>query len=126
MRIINVDITLGDKEGEIFYNGGYIGNIKQNKILKILNEYCVEYKQPEPKTEQEKTRDKFKKNKTNLLKKLLKTNNYCCAKCESKENICIDHIKPIAKGGGNQIENLQFLCRTCNSKKGKKYENSDI
>jgi 5-methylcytosine-specific restriction endonuclease McrA len=30
-----------------------------------------------------------------------------------------DHIHPRAKGGKNQIANLQTLCAPCNSKKGK-------
>jgi len=29
----------------------------------------------------------------------------------------IDHIKPISKGGGNEIENLRGICLTCNKKK---------
>lgn len=40
-----------------------------------------------------------------------------CLCCGTYEDISIDHIVPVAKGGGNDIENLQPLCRSCNSKK---------
>ena len=33
----------------------------------------------------------------------------------------IDHIKPLAKGGGNEMENLQPLHWKVNKKKGKRW-----
>ncbi len=42
--------------------------------------------------------------------------NKCC-KCESIENLTIDHIIPISKNGTNEVNNFQTLCRSCNSSK---------
>lgn len=41
-----------------------------------------------------------------------------CAHCSTWEDITIDHIVSLADGGSDDLDNLQFLCRPCNSKKG--------
>lgn len=43
-----------------------------------------------------------------------------CQGCGATDDLTIDHITPIAKGGTSAIENLQVLCRPCNSSKGVK------
>lgn len=43
--------------------------------------------------------------------------DFKCVKCNSEDNLQIDHIFPVSKGGGNDPGNLQILCRTCNIKK---------
>lgn len=43
-----------------------------------------------------------------------------CLCCGSSNNIHLDHIIPISKGGENSIENIQPLCRGCNISKHNK------
>jgi len=44
---------------------------------------------------------------------------YRCVLCGSHKSLCADHIYPESLGGEATLENLQTLCRVCNSKKGK-------
>ena len=45
--------------------------------------------------------------------------NYCCARL-SENDVVIDHITPLARGGSDIIGNLQVTCRRCNSVKSDK------
>lgn len=55
---------------------------------------------------------------TKDAKKLYQKN---CVFCGTYENIVIDHVIPIAKGGVHGIGNLQPLCHSCNARKSDKY-----
>jgi len=44
----------------------------------------------------------------------------CCIYCGSTENLSLDHIIPLSKGGPDIISNQVFACRSCNSSKGNK------
>ena len=53
---------------------------------------------------------------------LLKRENNQCALCKHdfgsfERSPVIDHIVPLAKGGVNDLVNLQILCKNCNNKK---------
>ena len=50
---------------------------------------------------------------------------YRCKRCRRRlplDILEVDHIRPLAKGGGFNPANLQLLCPPCNKKKGSKLE----
>jgi hypothetical protein len=55
-----------------------------------------------------------------LRNEVLTRDCYKCVYCKSTDNLSIDHIIPVSQGGNNHISNLQTLCRSCNSMKGRK------
>ena len=43
-----------------------------------------------------------------------------CSICYVTTNLTVDHIIPRSRGGTNDPDNLQVLCRSCNSRKGRR------
>ncbi len=110
--------------------------LKNNKEWKLKNQskykkYCKEYSKEYNLTEKGRKSTILKNYKRrmnvnnldnidyNLLKEKFNKLGNKCVICGSK-NITIDHIIPISKGGTNNIDNLQPLCKSCNSSKGNK------
>jgi len=58
------------------------------------------------------------RNYRSVFKKLQNKYNFSCVHCATTENLTIDHVYPVKLGGSDDINNLQILCRSCNSKKG--------
>jgi len=54
-------------------------------------------------------------------KELKEQFNHRCANCSEEKFLTKDHIQPLSKGGTDYIENIQPLCRNCNSKKHNKF-----
>lgn len=47
---------------------------------------------------------------------------YACTRCGSTSDLQLDHIVPLARGGADELWNLQTLCRRCNLHKGVRLE----
>lgn len=43
---------------------------------------------------------------------------YRCMACGATDDLSVDHIIAESKGGPTTLDNLQTLCRSCNSRKG--------
>lgn len=43
---------------------------------------------------------------------------WACLACQTTKDLTLDHIWPWSKGGADSEDNLQTLCRSCNSRKG--------
>lgn len=43
---------------------------------------------------------------------------HACLHCGATDRLSLDHIHPWSLGGEDTLENLQTLCRPCNSRKG--------
>jgi hypothetical protein len=53
-----------------------------------------------------------------LRTRVYERDDWECLHCGSPENLSLDHIHPYSRGGDDTFENLQTLCRPCNSRKG--------
>ncbi|XP_052174261.1 uncharacterized protein LOC127789341 isoform X2 [Diospyros lotus] len=53
-------------------------------------------------------------------KNIFYRDNFTCQYCSLRENLTIDHVLPMARGGEWKWENLVTACSKCNSKKGQK------
>ena len=53
-------------------------------------------------------------------KNVMTRDGFTCQYCGSTEDLSIDHVRPIAKGGKSIFENCVTACKFCNNKKGDK------
>lgn len=63
---------------------------------------------------------KITKHEWRVLKEFYNYTCLCCKRQEPGIKLTLDHIKPIARGGSNTIDNVQPLCDSCNKSKGVK------
>ena len=49
---------------------------------------------------------------------VFKRDDFRCRNCGTRDDLSCDHIFPESRGGETTLDNLQTLCRSCNSRKG--------
>lgn len=53
-----------------------------------------------------------------LRERIYERDGHKCVFCGSPDDLTLDHIHPKSLGGADTEDNLQTLCRSCNSSKG--------
>ena len=71
------------------------------------------------------TKAKRRKISNSKKKAVFENDKYRCVKCDSYIDLTIDLIIQIINGGSNDLDNLQTLCKQCNSSKCAK-DNSEF
>lgn len=88
-----------------------IDTLALRTVEEVAKELGYLSNQPKPRR-QRITRD--------LTRKVWDRDGWTCQRCGSHTDLTVDRIYPVSRGGTNEFDNLQTLCRPCNSSKGAK------
>lgn len=121
-------------ENEDNYIDSFVYYWKYKSIYFDARDFCKEllvslkairdYKRA--KARSNKKRLEIRKNYSKLFEKLVERDGYYCKLCNTTENLEIDHIRPVALNGNNDLSNLQLLCKPCNISKSANWEASNV
>lgn len=114
-----------------------IENIKKTneKIMKEKEEKAKKFQKHEVAYAKAAIMDKKARRNISTLKNIIEPFEFCpyCNSPLNGEEMHLDHIYPVVKGGLSTTENLVYCCKKCNLKKGDKgliefliSENSDV
>ena len=95
----------------------------------LLREAIIAFSPPKPKKTKKEKKIKTTGKRSRYISAskrvdvLTRDNDRCvyCGVSAKKAELQIDHIIPFSKGGSNNINNLQTLCRDCNQGKGNRF-----
>lgn len=98
-------------------NGGYVHNYMRDKLIEKGLFSPPQYQAPS-----------YVKKKIDpkIREDVFVRDGYKCVSCGSQRALTVDHIYPESLGGGLELSNLQTLCKSCNSKKGKKVVGGEL
>jgi 5-methylcytosine-specific restriction endonuclease McrA len=69
----------------------------------------------------QRRKDAGLKSQSNISKalraKVLEKCGVACVYCSSSDDLTVDHMTPVERGGSEEIDNLQIACRSCNADK---------
>jgi len=93
---------------------GYGGAVKQT-----LDDAFRIWKFDQPNKEPSNRAKRKPLRSSEIIAAMAKSDGKCVA-CKTTEDLQVDHIMPVSRGGTNDIDNLQMLCRDCNASKRNK------
>ena len=106
MKLSDIEIYVGGKGKQVEYGSKELEDLPLHIIRKINPDY-----------------EKYLRDET-FKKYTDEAGNYHCACCgftdRSRVPFHVDHIIAMNNGGKSVLENLQILCRSCNSRKSDK------
>lgn len=100
-------------------------DLDENELLDISRKFhAAKYIAQQERMEQEQLNQKPSNSRKTISAELrllvYKADGYQCINCGTNESLTVDHIRPIVRGGTNDLDNLQTMCQPCNSTKGAK------
>jgi len=98
---------------------------RDEKSCRIFGHDCPVFSVAEPLTETKELRRINRSIPRATQLRVLKRENQICSECGKSvkdEDIEFDHIIPWSKGGSSDENNIRLLCKSCNRRKGKNYE----
>ena len=54
----------------------------------------------------------------NASRRIWDRDGWQCVTCGTSKDLTVDHVVPVSKGGSDEDDNLQTMCRSCNARKG--------
>lgn len=70
-------------------------------------------------------RDEFNRTRAHIVLAMIERGipyKCCHPNCTITENLTVDHVVPMSKGGTDEIHNLRFMCHSHNSAKGDRHD----
>lgn len=91
-----------------------------DRIIDLMQPAIAEQAQAEMRVRAIKTkRAEIASGYNDIFMAIGRRDGFRCASCRNTSNdLQIDHVVPVSKDGSNDLDNLQLLCRSCNSLKG--------
>lgn len=77
----------------------------------------IEWYPSRPTTPLDRKRAEFNSKSREFFVQLVVRDGVGCSHCGTLEHLTVDHIIPLARGGENELANMQILCKSCNSRK---------
>lgn len=111
-----------ERQARLILQSRYANDWDRRGAQDILD--ALEKKQRKQKAKQTKAslvsvrRAEFQGKRAQLMLALIDRDGYGCKQCGTQDDLTIDHIVPVSKGGSDDPDNLQLLCQNCNSQKG--------